>query len=35
VASEDVMKLLRPFCSDDSVEVKPRLDVLHILEKVR
>ncbi|XP_046551537.1 LOW QUALITY PROTEIN: neuroblastoma-amplified sequence-like [Haliotis rubra] len=33
VVSEDVMSLLRPFCSDSSVAVKPRLDVLHILEK--
>lgn len=33
VTSEDMMILLRPFCSDDTVAVKPRLDVLHIVEK--
>ncbi|XP_041364061.1 neuroblastoma-amplified sequence-like isoform X2 [Gigantopelta aegis] len=33
VRSEDVTSLLRPFCSDGSVAVQPRLDVLHILEK--
>ncbi|XP_069137324.1 NBAS subunit of NRZ tethering complex-like [Argopecten irradians] len=33
VTTEDVMALVRPFCSDDTVAVKPRLDILHILEK--
>ncbi|XP_060067245.1 NBAS subunit of NRZ tethering complex-like [Ylistrum balloti] len=33
VTTEDVMTLVRPFCSDDMVAVKPRLDILHILEK--
>ncbi|CAG2205931.1 NBAS [Mytilus edulis] len=33
VSSEDVMVLLRPFCSDDRVAVQPRLDVLHMVEK--
>ncbi|XP_033750641.1 neuroblastoma-amplified sequence-like [Pecten maximus] len=33
VTAEDVMTLVRPFCSDDTVAVKPRLDLLHILEK--
>ena len=34
VTSEDILTKLRPFCSDSSIEVQPRLDVLHILEKV-
>ncbi|XP_021365609.1 neuroblastoma-amplified sequence-like [Mizuhopecten yessoensis] len=33
VTAEDVMTLVRPFCSDDTVAVKPRLDLLHTLEK--
>ncbi|ESP01249.1 hypothetical protein LOTGIDRAFT_212786 [Lottia gigantea] len=33
VKSEDIMVLLRPFCSDSTVGVQPRLDVLNILGK--
>ncbi|XP_052794949.1 NBAS subunit of NRZ tethering complex-like [Mya arenaria] len=33
LTSERLLSQLRPFCSDSSVEVQPRLDVLHILEK--
>ncbi|KAK3097270.1 hypothetical protein FSP39_008222 [Pinctada imbricata] len=33
VTVEDVMELLRSYCSDSNVAVKPRLDVLFILEK--
>ena len=34
VCQDDVMMLLRPFCADVTVAVKPRLDVLLVLEKV-
>ena len=34
VSSEDILLTLRPFCSDSTLEVQPRLDVLHILEQV-
>ncbi|XP_052240269.1 NBAS subunit of NRZ tethering complex-like isoform X2 [Dreissena polymorpha] len=33
VTGEQLMSQLRPFCSDPTVNVQPRLDVLHILEK--
>ncbi|XP_012940751.1 neuroblastoma-amplified sequence [Aplysia californica] len=33
VQAEDVMSLLRSFCSDAAIEVPPRLDVLRVLEK--
>ncbi|GFS05660.1 neuroblastoma-amplified sequence-like [Elysia marginata] len=33
VKAEDVMSLLRTFCSDASIEVTPRLDVLRVVEK--
>ncbi|GFN79688.1 neuroblastoma-amplified sequence-like [Plakobranchus ocellatus] len=33
VKAEDVMSLLRTFCSDASIEVPPRLDVLRVVEK--
>lgn len=32
--AEDVMSLLRSFCSDASYAVTPRLDVLKVLERV-
>lgn len=35
VQAEDVMSLLRSFCSDATIDVLPRLDVLKVLEKVR
>ena len=35
MSSDDILTKLRPFCSDSSIEVQPRLDVLHILEKVK
>ncbi|XP_053405478.1 NBAS subunit of NRZ tethering complex-like [Mercenaria mercenaria] len=33
ISSEELMSQLRPFCSDSTVDVQPRLDVLYILEK--
>ncbi|CAL1537532.1 unnamed protein product [Lymnaea stagnalis] len=33
VQAEDVISLLRAFCSDSSIEVQHRLDVLRVLEK--
>ena len=34
VTSEDVMSLLRPFCTDTSVSVQERMDILQVLEQV-
>ncbi|KAH0621966.1 hypothetical protein JD844_023774 [Phrynosoma platyrhinos] len=33
VSSDDLLAWLRPFCSDDSLPVKPRIQVLQILEQ--
>lgn len=33
VSSDDLLEWLRPFCSDDSLAVKPRIRVLQILEQ--
>nr|DBA25758.1 TPA: hypothetical protein GDO54_010108 [Pyxicephalus adspersus] len=33
VSSDDLLEWLRPFCGDDSLPVKPRIDVLQILEQ--
>ncbi|XP_069584214.1 NBAS subunit of NRZ tethering complex [Ranitomeya imitator] len=33
VSSDDLLEWLRPFCSDDSLPVKPRIDVLQIMEQ--
>ncbi|KAL3866901.1 hypothetical protein ACJMK2_044151 [Sinanodonta woodiana] len=33
VKADEIPIMLRPFCSDPSVAVQPRLDVLHILEE--
>lgn len=33
VTSEDILLTLRPFCSDSTIEVQSRLDVLQILEQ--
>ncbi|XP_043920727.1 neuroblastoma-amplified sequence [Protopterus annectens] len=34
VSSDDLLAWLRPFCGDPSLPVKPRIDVLQILEQV-
>ncbi|KAM4772461.1 NBAS subunit of NRZ tethering complex [Rhinophrynus dorsalis] len=34
VSSDDLLDWLRPFCGDDSLPVKPRIDVLQIMEQV-
>uniref|UniRef100_A0A8C0HGQ5 NBAS subunit of NRZ tethering complex n=1 Tax=Chelonoidis abingdonii TaxID=106734 RepID=A0A8C0HGQ5_CHEAB len=33
VSSDDLLEWLRPFCSDDSLPVKPRIKVLQIMEQ--
>ncbi|XP_075454502.1 NBAS subunit of NRZ tethering complex isoform X2 [Ascaphus truei] len=33
VSSDDLLEWLRPFCGDDSLPVKPRIDVLQIMEQ--
>ncbi|XP_069829255.1 NBAS subunit of NRZ tethering complex isoform X2 [Dendropsophus ebraccatus] len=33
VSSDDLLDWLRPFCGDDSLPVKPRIDVLQIMEQ--
>ncbi|XP_075057514.1 NBAS subunit of NRZ tethering complex isoform X2 [Mixophyes fleayi] len=33
VSSDDLLAWLRPFCGDDSLPVKPRIDVLQIMEQ--
>ncbi|KAM8953953.1 NBAS subunit of NRZ tethering complex isoform 2-T2 [Pelodytes ibericus] len=33
VTSDDLLEWLRPFCGDDSLPVKPRIDVLQIMEQ--
>ncbi|XP_071999707.1 NBAS subunit of NRZ tethering complex isoform X2 [Engystomops pustulosus] len=33
VSSDDLLEWLRPFCGDDSIPVKPRIDVLQIMEQ--
>ncbi|KAM9317014.1 NBAS subunit of NRZ tethering complex [Gastrophryne carolinensis] len=33
VSSDDLLEWLRPFCGNDSLPVKPRIDVLHIMEQ--
>ena len=34
MSSHDVIGVLRSFCEDTTVDAKPRIDVLHILEEV-
>ncbi|XP_078503906.1 NBAS subunit of NRZ tethering complex isoform X3 [Lissotriton helveticus] len=33
VSSDDLLEWLRPFCGDDSLPVKPRIDILQIMEQ--
>ncbi|XP_029451786.1 neuroblastoma-amplified sequence [Rhinatrema bivittatum] len=33
VSADDLLEWLRPFCGDDSLPVKPRIDVLQIMEQ--
>ncbi|XP_053565639.1 NBAS subunit of NRZ tethering complex isoform X2 [Bombina bombina] len=33
VTSDDLLEWLRPFCGDDSLPIKPRIDVLQIMEQ--
>ncbi|KAG8445663.1 hypothetical protein GDO86_010442 [Hymenochirus boettgeri] len=33
VSSDDLLEWLRPFCGDDTLPVKPRIDVLQIMEQ--